>query len=102
MLECPNCQSQQIVKNGKTHFGKQNHKCCACGRQFVAERTAKRISEETWAQVDKLLKEKLSLAGIARVTGISKTWLQRYVNRLYEKQELEQRVKKRAFELGML
>ena len=96
MLECPNCQSQQIVKNGKTHFGKQNHKCRACGRQFVAERTAKRISEETWAWVDKLLKEKLSLAGIARVTGISETWLQRYVNHLYEKQELAQRVKKKG------
>ena len=45
---------------------------------------------------DKLLKEKLPLRGIARVTGISGTWLQRYVNRLYEKQRLKpQPVKKR-------
>ncbi len=57
----------------------------------MAERTAKRISEETsWAHLDKLLKEMLSLAGIARVTDISETRLQRYVNRLYEKQDLEQ------------
>ena len=46
---------------------------------------------------DKLLKEKLPLRGIARVTGISGTWLQRYVNRLYKKQRLEpQPVKKKG------
>ena len=34
-LYCPSCESERIVKNGKTHTGKQNHKCRDCGRQFV-------------------------------------------------------------------
>jgi DNA invertase Pin-like site-specific DNA recombinase len=64
-------------------------------RQFVEQPQKKYISQETWAQIDSLLKEKLPLRGIARVTRISGTWLQRYVNRLYEKQRLEpQPVKK--------
>ncbi|MBE9031392.1 IS1 family transposase, partial [filamentous cyanobacterium LEGE 11480] len=34
-VRCPSCQSTQVVKNGKIHNGKQNHKCRNCGRQFV-------------------------------------------------------------------
>lgn len=86
---CPNCESDHVVKNGRTHFGKQNYKCRGCGRQFVEQAQKKRISQETWEEVDRLLKEKVSLAGITRVTGISGTGLQRYVNRLYELQKLE-------------
>ena len=97
MLNCPQCKATHIVKNGKTYStGKQNYKCRECGRQFVEQPQKKYLSQETWAQIDKLLKEKLPLRGIARVTGISGTWLQRYVNRLYEKQGLEpQPVKKK-------
>jgi transposase-like protein len=98
MLNCPQCKATHIVKNGKTHStGTQNYKCRECGRRFVEHPTKKYLSQETWAQIDKLLKEKLPLRGIARVTGISGTWLQRYVNRLYEKQGLEpQPVKKKG------
>ncbi|MEN9849056.1 MAG: hypothetical protein RL368_1796, partial [Pseudomonadota bacterium] len=74
-----------------------NYKCRECGRQFVEQPQKKYISQETWAQIDDLLKEKLPLRSIARFTGISGTWLQRYVNRLYEKQRLEpQPVKKKG------
>lgn len=98
MLSCPECKATHVVKNGKSRStGKQNYKCQECGRQFVEQATKKYISQETWAQVDRLLKEKLSLRGIARVTGISGTWLQRYVNQLCEKQSLEpQPVKKKG------
>ena len=43
----------------------------------------RRVSEETKALIDKLLLEKISLAGIARVTGVSEPWLQAYVNAKY-------------------
>ena len=83
MLSCPHCKATHIVKNGKNHStGKQNYKCREFGRQFVEQPQKKYISPETWAQIDSLLKEKLPLRGIARVTGISGTWLQRYVNRI--------------------
>jgi len=41
------------------------------------------ISAETKALVDRLLLERLSLAGIVRVTGVSKRWLQYYINAQY-------------------
>ena len=73
-----------VVKNGFIHNGNQNHKCKACGRQFVEAPRQKIISEETKALIDKLLLEKIPLAGIARVCDVSETWLQDYVNRKYE------------------
>jgi len=33
-MECPECQSTHIRKNG-VRKGKQNHICVACGRQFI-------------------------------------------------------------------
>jgi predicted nucleotidyltransferase component of viral defense system len=39
------------------------------------------ISEETRELIDKLLLEKISLAGIVRATGVSQRWLQYYVNK---------------------
>jgi IS1 family transposase/transposase-like protein len=84
MPNCPSCESKDVVKNGFIHNGNQNHKCKACGRQFVEAPRQKIISEETKALIDKLLLEKIPLAGIARVCDVSETWLQDYVNRKYE------------------
>ena len=81
---CPNCQSKEVVKNGHIHNGKQNYKCKVCGRQFVEDPQQKLISQKTKDLVDKLLLEKVPLAGIARVCDVSEPWLQNYVNRLYE------------------
>jgi IS1 family transposase len=39
------------------------------------------ISEDTRKLIDKLLLEKISLAGIVRATGVSPRWLQYYVNK---------------------
>ncbi len=81
---CPSRNSKQIVKNGKIHNGKQNHKCRDCGRQFVQNPENKVIKQETKNLIDKLLLEKISLAGISRVTEVSEPWLQSYVNEKYE------------------
>ncbi|MEM1369178.1 MAG: IS1 family transposase [Cyanobacteria bacterium P01_H01_bin.15] len=83
-LKCPRCNSSKIVKNGFIHNRKQNHKCKECGRQFVANPQQKLISVQTRAIVDKLLLEKIPLAGIARVCEVSESWLQSYVNARYE------------------
>ena len=82
---CPRCDSNQAVKNGFIHNGNQNFKCKQCQRQFVRNPRNKVIGEETKDLIDKLLLEKLPLAGIARITlcvecdGYRLT----YVNRLY-------------------
>ena len=92
MITCPKCGSTRIVKNGHIHTGKQNHKCKDCARQFVLEPSWRLINDETKAKIDKLLLEKLPLAGIARVEGVSETWLQTYVNEKYEAVEKQVRV----------
>jgi len=84
MPKCPACESERVVKNGRIHNGKQNHRCRSCGRQFVENPEQKLISEETKVLVDKLLQERIPLAGIARVCDVSERWLQTYVNHLYE------------------
>ncbi len=79
-MQCPKCGSQYVVKNGHTHTGKQNFKCRDCGRQFVMTPRHQPISEEKRELIDRLLLEKIPLAGIVRATGVSERWLQYYVN----------------------
>ena len=80
---CPSCDSESVVKNGFIHNGKQNHRCNDCGRQFVEDPQNKVITDETKGLIDKLLLEKIPLAGIARVSNVSEPWLQGYVNEKY-------------------
>jgi insertion element IS1 protein InsB len=86
----PDCESKKVVKNGRIHNGKQNYKCKECQRQFVENPQQKRISQETKDLINKLLLEKIPLAGIARVCDVSETWLQGHVNQIY--QEVPQQV----------
>ncbi len=83
VLSCPTCGFHAIVKNGQTRHGKQNYKCNDCGRQFVENPKWRRIKEETTALIDRLLLEKIPLAGIARAVEVSEPWLQNYVNGKY-------------------
>ena len=34
-MQCPECKSSHIRKNGINKKGKQNHICVPCGRQFI-------------------------------------------------------------------
>jgi len=58
--------------------------CKDCGRQFVENPQNKRIPQQLWDMVDKLLLEKIPIAGISTGTEISEPWLQQYINRKYE------------------
>ena len=61
MPNCPSCKSKDVVRNGFIHNGNQNHKCKACGRQFVEAPQQKLISQETKDPIDNLLLEKILL-----------------------------------------
>jgi len=76
----PVCASTKTGKNGRIHNGKQRFKCYDCGRQFIEQPTKKVIDQATRELIDRLLLERISLAGIARVTQVSEQWLQTYVN----------------------
>ncbi len=77
---CPSCGSQYLIKNGSIHNGKPKHQCKSCGHQFIDNPTKTIVLLETKQLIDTLLLERISLRGIARVTGVSWSWLQNYVN----------------------
>ena len=95
-MQCTYCHSQHTVKNGISITGKQKYKCNTCDRQFVLDPAKFPIPDETKRLIDRLLLERISLAGIARVTGVSERWLQYYVNDKYEKVPRQVMVKKRV------
>ena len=77
---CPACDSRHLIKNGSVHNGKSKHQCKSCGYQFVNNPAKTTVSNETKQLIDKLLLERISLRGIVRVTQVSWSWLQDYVN----------------------
>lgn len=78
-IYCPSCHSTKIKKNGHTHYGKQNHQCKCCGRQFVLNNNH---TKQSWLKliIKKALKERLSLRAICRIFGVSMTWLQSFAH----------------------
>lgn len=78
---CPTCGSEDVSRNGHTRHGKQNYKCRDCKRQFVLVPQWQMLSEEQKRLIERLLLERISLAGIARVLQLSQDCVQRYVNR---------------------
>jgi IS1 family transposase/transposase-like protein len=77
---CPNCGSKEVSRNGQTRHGKQNYKCRECGRQFVLNPAWKAITKEQQELMQRMLLERISQAGIARVLQVSEDTVQRYVN----------------------
>jgi insertion element IS1 protein InsB len=82
LLSCPQCGLSHSQRNGHTHYGKQNHQCLHCGRQFVED--SQRITAADRAMIKRLLLERLSLLGICRVMGISLRWLLSFIAEVYE------------------
>lgn len=98
MSNCPTCSAARSVKNGRIQNGKQRFLCRHCGRQFVEQPTKKVVNAATRELIDRLLLERISLAGIARAAQVSETWLQQYVNEKYAlvRREVEVTPKKRG------
>ena len=68
---CQNCGSEHLIKNGTIHNGKPKKACKHCGKQFVDKPQNIKVSSATKQLIDKLLLERISLRGIARVVGVS-------------------------------
>jgi insertion element IS1 protein InsB len=99
-LRCPNCDSEDIMKNGTIRRGKQNYKCRDCSRQFVENSQWKRRNKNSTVLIDRLRLEKIPLAGIARVLKLLESWLQGYVNQCYK--EIPRQVQVRPKPQGAL
>jgi IS1 family transposase len=82
-MHCPKCLGSNITKNGHTHYGRQNHKCKDCGRQFVFPNNHY-IDAQTRAKIKKALLERLSLRGICRIFDVSLSWLLEFMVQTFE------------------
>ena len=58
-LICPTCGSDDVMKNGMTRRGKQNHKCRDCGRQFVQNPQAEPNGPDRLSKIKLLLLERI-------------------------------------------
>jgi transposase-like protein len=73
-----------VTRPGTTHNGVPTFRCRGCGRRFVAAPREGPISSGRKALVRRRLGERLSPRAIARVTGLSRSWVQGFVDTLYE------------------
>ena len=81
---CPRCSAAHVVRNGENSAGTPTFRCRACGRRFVERPRKGPVTPDQEALVRRLLAERLSLRAVARATGRSRSWLQAFVNALYE------------------
>ena len=79
---CPHCQSQNMVKNGLTSYGKQNYRCRNCNRQSVEREPAVTLEREDLLR-DMLL-ERISLRAIARLLKVSLSWVMKRAKKCWQ------------------
>jgi len=73
--KCPSCNSDNVVKNGKTRTGKQRFLCKECSKSFITDYTYNAYQPNTNHQIILLTKEGLGIRSTARVLRISVTTL---------------------------
>jgi insertion element IS1 protein InsB len=82
---CPRCGSDELVRNGHDYKGAQKFRCNRCGRYgtLSVESSAERLVH---VYVQRAFTERLSLRGIRRVFGVSRTtvshWLRRWIEQV--------------------
>jgi transposase-like protein len=81
---CPRCGAAHVVRNGASPSGTPTFRCRPCGRRFVVAPRKGPISGARRELIGRLLAERLSLRAIARAAGVSRSWLQSFVNGLYD------------------
>jgi len=71
-LQCRHCQSEQIVRNGRTMKGKQKFLCRTCGRQSREGPEANAYRAERRQEILATYREGSSLRGVSRIFGVSR------------------------------
>lgn len=72
-----------MVRNGLSRTGEPSFRCRDCGRRFVESPRSGPVPDQTRALVERLLGERMALRAICRAVGVSRSWLQGFVNDLY-------------------
>ena len=83
-MNCPECKSTKIQKNGKKR-GKQNYLCVQCGRQFITEYNQYQgYSDEFKKECLKLYVNGMGFRAIERVKGVHNTTVMAWVKEVGE------------------
>jgi len=80
----------ELLRTFHLPFPSGHYQCRDCGRQFVLDPQWLVLSEAQKGLIERLLLERISLAGIARVLQLSEDCIQRYVN--HKAQHVQQQV----------
>ncbi|MBL1177036.1 MAG: IS1 family transposase [Pantanalinema sp. GBBB05] len=84
-MQCPDCQSTHVRKNGKRR-GKQNYICVSCRRQFIEQYSASQgYSDDIKQQCLRLYVNGMGFRAIERVTGVHHTTVIYWVKRVGER-----------------
>ena len=75
------CRPQRRVRSGISKFF-----CQDCWRRFVANHKKGPVSEGRKQLIRRLLLEWLNLRATAQATGVSRSWLRRFVNETYREE----------------
>ena len=71
-IECPHCDSEDLVKNGKSENGTQRYRCHACRRSFQWEYTSRAWLPDVKQQIESQTLNGSGVRDIGRNLGISK------------------------------
>ena len=71
-VQCPHCESKDIVRNGRAPNGKQKYRCRACKRQSREHPTPHAYPEERREEILRAYEERSSLRGLERTFGVSR------------------------------
>jgi transposase-like protein len=80
-MQCYHCESEKVVKSGKTRNGKQRFKCRECGRSLRENPQSQGYSDERKEEILRAYQERTSLRGLTRIFGVSRqsvtSWLKK-------------------------
>jgi transposase-like protein len=83
-MQCPECKSKHIRKNGKNR-GKQNYICVNCERQFIADYNSHQgYCDEFKRECLKMYVNGMGFRAIERVKGVHHTTIITWVRQIGE------------------
>lgn len=78
--DCKICSSAKVVKNGHDSAGRQKYHCKMCGAHTTTDAAAREYAAKR-ELLEKLLLERVSQRAIARITGLSRSTVIKYLKK---------------------
>lgn len=72
-LHCTRCNSTDVIRHGKDRRGVQRYRCRSCAYTFRERPKSKGYSEEEKQRILAAYRERMSLRGLTRVFGVSRS-----------------------------